>query len=102
MSISMMAHGVQKRPLSPVQVMPTNPRGASNGTGYCVSWVQDDGTADSAYANTFDGSTWGTEQVLESSDTEVNYDWERWTNVVAAQDTYTIGWLQEDVNDPLM
>jgi len=78
------------------------PRGASNGTGYCVSWVQDDGTSDSVYANTFDGSTWGTEQVLESSDTEVNNDWEMWPIVVAAQNTYTIGWLQEDANDSLV
>ena len=79
-----------------------NPQGASNGIGYCVSWVQDDGTAYSAFANTFDGSTWGTEQALESSDTEVNYDWEMWPIVVAAQNTYTIGWLQEDANDPLV
>lgn len=78
------------------------PRGASNGTGYCVSWVQDDGTVDSVFANTFDGSTWGTEQALESSDTEVNHDWEKLINVVATQDTYTIGWLQEDANDPLV
>ncbi len=78
------------------------PRGASNGTGYCVSWVQDDGTVDSAFANTFDGSTWGTEQALESSDTEVNRDWEKLINVVATQDTYTIGWLQKDANDPLV
>ena len=78
------------------------PQGASNGIGYCVSWIQDDGTADSVYANTFDGSTWGTEQVLESSDREVNDDWEMWPIVVATQDTYTIGWLQEDANDPVV
>jgi len=79
-----------------------DPHGASNGTGYCVSWVQDDGTADSVYANTFDGSIWGTEQALESSDTEVNSNWGMWPTVVAAQDTYTIGWLQKDTDDPLI
>ena len=66
-----------------------------------MSWVQDDGTTDSVYANTFDG-IWGTEQALESSDTEVNSDWGMWPTVVAAQDTYTIGWLQKDSNDPLV
>ncbi len=78
------------------------PRGASNGTGYCVSWVQDDGTAKTAYANTFDGSVWGTEQTLESSDNEVNDDWEKLIRVVATQGTYTIGWLQKDSDDPLI
>ena len=61
--------------------------------------MQDDGTAHSLFANTFDGTDWSTEQMLETSDAEVAPDYRKAPNMIAVSGSYTIGWLQADEND---
>lgn len=43
-----------------------SPRIASNGTGYAVTWIQDDGAVDNIHANIHDGIAWGGAALIES------------------------------------
>ncbi len=40
---------------------------ATNGTDYLAMWIQYDGTANKVYSNEFDGTSWGTAQLLENT-----------------------------------
>ena len=68
-----------------------NPRIASNGSGYAVTWQQYNNGVPSAYANIYSGGTWGTETLLGSN---TNFAFE--PRIASNGSGYAVAWCQND------
>jgi hypothetical protein len=64
---------------------------ASDGTGYCATWQQNDGAHNSIYTNIHDGASWGTATAIESGSGDASYP-----TVASNGSGYCVTWFQDD------
>jgi len=72
------------------------PQIATNGTTYLATWSQSDGSYSSLYASEFNGTAWGSAQLVEHADNFV-------ANICVVSDgvKYLAVWVQQDTIDYL-
>jgi hypothetical protein len=66
------------------------PRTASNGSGYAVTWVQNDGSVNSIYASVFTG-TWSAPALVENAPGAASSP-----EIAASGSGYAVTWVQND------